>query len=1088
MMHRYAGLPCPVRRSLFHLRWQLMALLASLLPARAVAQAFPMFNGTVNTCVGAFLDSGGQGAGGYSNNEDITYTICPDTPGGAISVNWITFNLSTTGANPDNMTVYDGNSTSVPLLGTWTGNGLQGVVVSASGGNPTGCLTFVFESNANGTGVFAGSITCYQPCARPTAVATHGANPQLICPGEAVTFNSAASFAAPGFTIASRRWDFGDGSILNNAPASVAHTYAQPGAYTAQLYLVDNNGCASTNLVDLVTMVGTHPTFPGTSGTLSGCAGETLCLNGSVTGTTWNELPEANLGGGVFLPDNVGDCFTSEIVFTQFAPGQTLTNANQLGTICLDIEHSFIGDLIISIIAPTGESVIMHQQGGGATFLGIPVDNDLTPNQQGTCFTYCWDPGATNGTWVDNAGGTLPSGTYESLNPLSGLVGAQLNGTWTIQVCDMWASDNGFICNWGIDFDPSLYDDLITFTPIYGAGCDSTYWTGPSITSTNANCEQICVTPPAAGNYNYVYHVTDNFGCTYDTTLTVNIIPGPQVTAGPDASTCNTPVQLGASVTSGGYPTNCNYVLSLYDDFGDGWTGLFGIGSNGSSVTVTVNGVPQSWTLPNGSQGNVNIPVTSGSTITVSYTTGNLYNDEQSFTLFNSTGGVVYASPLDPNGGLAWSGVANCPGGNFVYSWAPAAGLNNPNIPNPIATVAGTTQYCVTVYQQGHPACTTTDCVTITIDQSVSAGTNGAIALCSNAAAVDLFAQLGGSPTAGGSWTAPGGGAHSNTFIPGTDPTGIYTYTVGGAGACGNPVSSTVNVTVYPLPNAGISSSVAMCSTDAAQALLPLLGATAMAGGSWTAPGGGAFGGTFNPAVNTPGVYTYTVIGTAPCPNASATVDVSVSTPSDAGIDNSITLCETDAPVVLVTQLGGTPDGTGTWTAPGGSASSGGFDPAVDPQGVYTYTVTGPVPCPDDLATLTISVSPAPDPGVDGAITLCSTDAPASLFALLGGTPDPGGTWTGPSPVVGGMIDPATMSAGVYTYTVTGTAPCPDETATVTVTIILLPDPGVDVGITLCSTDAPASLFALLGGTPDAGGTWTGPSLVVGGMIDPATM
>ncbi|MBK8498555.1 MAG: hypothetical protein IPL52_06980, partial [Flavobacteriales bacterium] len=118
----------------------------------------------------------------------------------------------------------------------------------------------------------------------------------------------------------------------------------------------------------------------------------------------------------------------------------------------------------------------------------------------------------------------------------------------------------------------------------------------------------------------------------------------------------------------------------------------------------------------------------------------------------------------------------------------------------------------------------------------------------------------------------------------------------------------------------------------------------------------------------------------------------------------------------------------------------------------------------------------------------CSTDAAASLFAQLGGTPDAGGTWSGPSPVVGGMIDPATMSAGVYTYTVTGTAPCPNEQATVTVTINTPPDPGTPGAITLCSTDAPASLFGQLGGTPDAGGTWSGPSPVVGGMIDPATM
>lgn len=90
-----------------------------------------------------------------------------------------------------------------------------------------------------------------------------------ICPGESVTFNSTASFAAPGYAIATRFWDFGDGTSQANAPAIVNHTYAQPGGYTAQLYLLDNNGCASTNLVDLVTLVGTEPTFNGTGGTLT---------------------------------------------------------------------------------------------------------------------------------------------------------------------------------------------------------------------------------------------------------------------------------------------------------------------------------------------------------------------------------------------------------------------------------------------------------------------------------------------------------------------------------------------------------------------------------------------------------------------------------------------------------------------------------------------------------------------------------------------------------------------------------------------------------------------------------------------------
>ena len=38
-------------------------------------------------------------------------------------------------------------------------------------------------------------------------------------------------------------------------------------------------------------------------------------------------------------------------------------------------------------------------------------------------------------------------------------------------------------------------------------------------------------------------------------------------------------------------------------------------------------------------------------------------------------------------------------------------------------------------------------------------------------------------------------------------------------------------------------------------------------------------------------------------------------------------LCTSDAPIVLVTQLGGTPDGTGTSTDPSGATISGGIDP-----------------------------------------------------------------------------------------------------------------------------------------------------------------
>ena len=78
-----------------------MALLfLCLVTGRVAGQTFTMSNGAASTCTGALLDSGGQGGAGYGNNENFTYTICPDAPGGAISLDFITFNLSIAGAAP----------------------------------------------------------------------------------------------------------------------------------------------------------------------------------------------------------------------------------------------------------------------------------------------------------------------------------------------------------------------------------------------------------------------------------------------------------------------------------------------------------------------------------------------------------------------------------------------------------------------------------------------------------------------------------------------------------------------------------------------------------------------------------------------------------------------------------------------------------------------------------------------------------------------------------------------------------------------------------------------------------------------------
>jgi hypothetical protein len=74
-----------------------------------------------------------------------------------------------------------------------------------------------------------------------------------------------------------------------------------------------------------------------------------------------------------------------------------------------------------------------------------------------------------------------------------------------------------------------------------------------------------------------------------------------------------------------------------------------------------------------------------------------------------------------------------------------------------------------------------------------------------------------------------------------------------------------------------------------------------------------------------------------------------------------------------------------------------------------------------------------PNAGIDGTLARCPTDPPIALLAGLGGTPEPGGSWTFQGVPHGPLYDPTVDGPGVYTYTVVGASPCATATASVTV-------------------------------------------------------
>ncbi|MBL1180501.1 MAG: T9SS type A sorting domain-containing protein [Bacteroidetes bacterium] len=136
-----------------------------------------------------------------------------------------------------------------------------------------------------------------------------------------------------------------------------------------------------------------------------------------------------------------------------------------------------------------------------------------------------------------------------------------------------------------------------------------------------------------------------------------------------------------------------------------------------------------------------------------------------------------------------------------TYSWSPATGLSNANVPNPIASPTQTTTYTLTITTPDG-ACTVSSTVTVTVIPSLTVQLDGPYTICEGQS-VTIQAPLvtGGTPSYNYSWnTIPPQFTSSITVSPTVTTT--YTVTVTDAYGC----IGTASVTVYvnPLPPAPI--------------------------------------------------------------------------------------------------------------------------------------------------------------------------------------------------------------------------------------------------------------------------------------------
>ncbi|PHS03185.1 MAG: hypothetical protein COA88_16010, partial [Kordia sp.] len=550
---------------------------------------------TINDCSGTFVDSGGTG-GDYSANENYTVTFCPDTPGDLIVLDFNAGTFSIEGSIYDFLTVYNGDTTGSPLYGTFTGN--PGIISSS---HASGCLTISFESESlyEYSG-WEAAISCQTPCTDTivanlvsTTPAVNGIGVVTVCQGDSVDFVGSGTFSgtSAGSTY---DWNFGDGNVASGT--NVSNTFNTPGVFLVNLDIT-NGLCQSTNRLNQIVQVSPTPDFTGTSATSSTiCLGSTTTITGMATPSTLSGTCAPPLVQTTFLPDSSTGSYSTCITVDCYGPGETITSAADLVNVFFNMEHSYMGDLQLSLTAPNGSTAIMHTDGfGGGTNLGDPDQNDGTGPGTGWDY-FIVEAGTTgvdleNGPTVVNGTGSnsLTSGTYDSDNSFAAFIGSPINGDWCFTIEDSLGSDDGYIFAWNVNFNPAItpIDPNLTFTQIIASDSWVANDGNGNITGTAGST--ITVQPTTIGNHCYTYTVVDGFGCSYDQIVCIDVNAG----ATADATVVTTPICDGNDAVFNITGTANATVTYNINGGGDQTIVLDGTGN----ATVTVSGVSADQTI-----------------------------------------------------------------------------------------------------------------------------------------------------------------------------------------------------------------------------------------------------------------------------------------------------------------------------------------------------------------------------------------------------------------------------------------------------------------------------------------------------------
>ena len=790
-------------------------------------------------------------------------------------------------------------------------------------------------------------------------------------------------------------------------------TLTIPGVYTFT-YTVPANGACPESSADVTITI--NETF--SSGTVSASNPAAYCEQDLPTAFDLSTLLDNEDPGGQWTEGltSSGLIVSSPIDLTGLAPGNynfTYTQ-NILPNPCP--EESTTVEIIVY---PTPET--------GTPTTAVFCENDLVGNSPLDLFGQLTGEDA-GGTWADDdATGALTGsdvnitlltiGSYNFTYSITDTNGCSNSSTVVITIEDAPESGNAIapfeVCEESLGAN-SPYD---LFSLLDGTqDTNGTWYIGPD-TSGTVTTSSTDISALTAGTYDYTYSVPDIGTCSdVDVTVQIIVYPTPETGTATTAVFCendlvgNSPLDLFGQLTgedaggtwadddATGALTGSDVDLTLLTigsyNFTYSITDTNGC-SNSSTVIVTIEDAPES--------GTANSPAEfclSEITVGQTYNLFDLLENEDQTGTWNDD---------DASGALS---------GNTVTLDGLAQGTYNFTFDVDAIGTCDDVDVMVTIIINDTPAPKAATpqefCDTATIADLIITGNS-----------IQWYDDsIGGTPLAGTTALVDG----ETYYATQTDATT----------GCESSLRTEVIATVYISPNAGSPNvtPIAACNTDSSIDLDTGLDGTQDAGGVWqdTDATGALTGNIFDATGLSAGTYqfTYYVTASAPCADDNTLITVTIDEPLNAGTDNALDVCSNNGTTDLFTLLGGADTG-GIWSLALDSGT-GVFDPLIDAQGTYTYTLTNA--CGTTSSDVVVSVTQAPNAGTDDSVLICVIDGVTDLFPLLGTSAQSGGTWSPALPSGTGEFDPNSDAAGVYTYTVTAVSPCTtDASASITVTV-----------------------------------------------------